>query len=174
MMGIDSNALTYLVEALAPTYDPSLDHSPLKPERIAVVRIYFYKGDTYNVTPTVRSEYLRIRNSTSKDLHDRLCQFLLLDPWNLNQTAVHNRASALQAHHSDPDDCSIVAEAEFMGLQALLTCDSALITHLSPRTNVHIIRPSDYWNSLGIRPGNQPIVAPAPSNPLSALNWWRI
>jgi len=48
MIGLDSNSLTYLVEALDPTYDLSIDHSPLKPERIAIVRIYFYKGVAYN------------------------------------------------------------------------------------------------------------------------------
>ena len=174
MVGIDSNVLSYLVEPLDSRYDPSMDHSSLKPERIAIVRIYFYKGLSYYVTPTVRLEYQRIRNTVRRDLHDRLCQFLLLDPWSLNQTAAHKRTSDLLTNHSDLDDCSIVAEAELMGLQALITCDGDLITHLRPLTNVLIIRPSDYWKSIGIQSGGKPVIAPASSNPLSTLNWWRV
>lgn len=173
-VGVDSNVLSYLVEALASEYDPSVDHSSLKSERIAIVRMYFYKALSYYVTSTVRFEYQRIRSTVRRDLHDRLCQFLLLDPWSLNQTAHHKRTSDLLAHHNDRDDCSIVAEAESMGLQALLTCDGDLITHLGPLTSVVIIRPSDYWKSIGIRPGVRPLIAPALSNPLSTLNWWRV
>jgi hypothetical protein len=174
MVGVDSNALSYLVGALASTYDPSLDQSALNPERIAIVRIYFYKGSPYCVTPTVRAEYQRIGETISRDSHDRLCQFLLLDPWSLNQVLVDNRTSVLLANHSDPDDCSIIAEAELMGLQVLLTCDSDMTKHLRPLTSLLIMKPSDYWNSLGIQPGVQPAIVPAPSNPLSTLNWWRI
>ena len=39
---IDSNALTYLVEAMTPGYAPILDESSLAAERLAMIRTYLY------------------------------------------------------------------------------------------------------------------------------------
>lgn len=174
LIAIDSNVLTYLVDALDENYDPSLDRSHLMPERVALVRIYFYCGQPYYVPPTVQKEYQRISNSIKQQAHDRLHQILLLDSGNFNQTAVQYRASMLLNSHNDIDDCTIVAESEFMKMEVLLTSDEDLLTRLARIASIQIVKPSDFLIGLNIQSNIKPMIAPAPSNPFSNLSWWRI
>ena len=63
-VAIDSNALTYLIQAIEPGYDPKHDDPILAKERIAMIRIYLYTGYALYVLPEVESEYKKILEIT--------------------------------------------------------------------------------------------------------------
>jgi hypothetical protein len=96
LVGIDSKALTYLIEAMEPTYDPKEDQSSLAAERIAMIRIYLYGGYVFRVLPTVMQEYNRIRTELRRIRHERTTD-ILLDPvpWELKADLVEPRAQQL-------------------------------------------------------------------------------
>jgi len=60
-VAIDSNALTYLIEANQPGYDPSTDLQ-LGKQRLAMIRTLFYSDRLLWVGPTVEAEYKKILN----------------------------------------------------------------------------------------------------------------
>ena len=68
---VDSNTLTYLLEALRDDYDPALDRSALVQERVAMVRCYFYGDCSFWVAPTAQIEYAKIKNEAWRKVHDR-------------------------------------------------------------------------------------------------------
>lgn len=175
MIGIDSNALTYLVQALAPGYDPEEDPSDLAEERRAMVRIYFYRDEPYYVLPSVEIEYNGIRNELIKEQHELICKILLLDHnWEFDTSKLRDRKQELLAHHTEDKDCQIVAEAELAGLDVLLTCDARLKRCLASRTmNLEIISPKEFWDSLEVPHGAKPLLRPHSSNPLSHARWWK-
>lgn len=53
MVAIDSNYLTYMLEAITPGYDPASDASGLAADRVAILRCYLYKGTVFRVLPTI-------------------------------------------------------------------------------------------------------------------------
>ena len=84
------------------------------------------------------------------------------------------RAEALSLHHSGANDCRILAEAEEIGLDILLTYDADFCKRLTGRSKVvALLRPSLYWSKLAIVRGAQPITIPHHSNPLSDKTWWQ-
>lgn len=175
LVGIDSNALTYLIEAMRPGYDPASDPSGLAPERLAMIRVFLYGARGLHLTPMVTREYEAIRNDERQAAHARAACILLVEgSWQLDDEAVTARASDLRRHHDQPDDCRVVAESEAMGLTHLLTCDGDLIDKLGPAASVTVERPTGYWARLGVKPGARPIWSPHGSNPLSAVSWWRV
>jgi len=89
-----------------------------------MIRCFFYSDCSFWISPTVRAEYLRIGDPDKQRKHDHWSMYLLEDvePSVPNAT-IDRRRSELNAHHGDPDDCRLVAEAEFMGLRTLLSCD---------------------------------------------------
>lgn len=175
MIGIDANALTYLVEALLPGYDPENDSSDLAEERIAMLRIYFYRDEPYYVLPSVKVEYKKIPNELTRDQHESIHWILLLDyNWKLDASKLNNRKQELLKHHTEDKDCQIVAEAELAGFEILLTCDVDLRKRLESRTNnLRILTPKEYWDSLEIPRGEKPEFQPTRSNPLFYAKWWR-
>lgn len=174
-VGIDSQALTYLVEAIEPGYDPAADPA-LAAERVAMVRSYVYGGVRFWVMPTVEAEYNRIRNPDRHLRHQRAAWILLHDaPIRAPAGAIDTRASELRPFHAaGANDCRIVAEAELAGLSKLVTFDNDLIVHLTEHTRLTLQRPSAFWQSLGIGPGATPVLEPHPCNPLAHVDWWRL
>ena len=72
------------------------------------------------------------------------------------------------------NDCLILAEAKDLGLDVLLSYDSDILKRLaSVEKEVVLIRPSDYWNSLGVPRGADLQTVPHNTNPLSQKTWWR-
>ena len=172
---VDSNTLTYLLEALTEDYDPALDHSALVHERVAMIRCYFYGDCSFWVTPTSQFEYAKIKNEAKRKLHDRWTKFMLQDmPLRTPLALLDRRTAELQLHHQGENDCRVVAETEFSGVDTLLSCDKDLIARLRNHARVRILRPSEFWTSLGIGPGAQPVVQPARDNPLADRSWWRL
>jgi hypothetical protein len=173
-VGIDSNVLTYLTEVIDPSYDPVLDRSGLVHEKVAVLRIYLYAGQSYYVVPEVTREYKQITHVVKKSTHEGFSGNLLLDGgWVLDQTQVQRRKHQYLQHHSSHKDCQIVAESEVGNLDYLLTCDRILLTKLGLKTqSIRLVTPVDLWNSLGIKKGAHPKYSPHHTNPLSKKKWW--
>ncbi len=69
-VGIDSNALTYLLDAMDETYGLRIDPAAIAPERLAMIRCFFYADCSFWVSPTVRAEYLRIGDREKQAKHD--------------------------------------------------------------------------------------------------------
>jgi hypothetical protein len=175
IVAIDSNALTYFVEAIEPGYDPTADAPDLAFERVAMIRSYLYGGVCFWIMPTAQEEYLRIRDPVRHKQHQSTAWVLFLDhPVSAEPALIENRAQELAQFHANLSDCMVVAEAEAAGVPALLTRDSALILHLGQQTALTIQYPSTYWRTLGIGPGSPLQLAPHSSNPLLTATWWRI
>ena len=172
---IDSNPLTYLLEALEEGYDPTVDQSGLADERVAMVRCWFYGDCSFWVTPTVQQETAKIPNENWRYTHDRATKNLLQDKELSTPPAViQRRVDRLRAHHSGENDCRIVAETEFAGLKTLLSCDPGLRKNLKAVTHVQLLKPTEFWVSLAIGARAQPVLQPLPGHPLFGKAWWLI
>jgi hypothetical protein len=105
LIGIDSNSLTYLVEAIEPRYEPRADDPNIAAERIAMLRTYLYAGVQFWVSPTVAREYNRIRQPSKHLKHQRTAFILLNDsPPSTLGTDVQRRAKELEAFHVGKSD----------------------------------------------------------------------
>ena len=176
MVGIDANALTYLVKATSGKYDPATDEIKVANQRVAMCRIFLYGDDPLCLTPTVEKEYEAIRNDDAKrHSHWDLHRFHIIDALpNGNPQAVEERVDQLVAVHADREDCSIAAEAECSNLGTLLSFDQQFARLLNPvLRGVQIIPPSEHWHRLDVPRGVRPRWQPAPGNPLAEVDWWR-
>ena len=173
-IGIDSNTLTLLIEAVDPEYDPSTDSSQLAEEKKAILRAFLYKRILYHVCPTVETEYKKIKNNVKYQAHVSFCNVLLLEgPWELDASSIKQRVQALSCYHSGQKDCYILAEAEEMHLDALLTNDNAFLKHLGPISkSMMVVKPSQFWASLDVPKGAALGWRPSESNPLLQKTWW--
>lgn len=170
-VGIDSQCLSYFIDAMASTTLPT---DSLAPQKIALTRLFFYLPDTLWVTPTVTEECAQIRNAERASLHQSFISVLCGEKQLRNASEVKLRTSYLMQHHSGPNDCLILAEGEDVGHDVLLSFDSNFIRRLSPYSpKVELIRPKDYWNSLHIPHGVKPNKIPHSTNPLALQDWWR-
>ena len=170
---IDSNVLTYFLEAFRGGYDPARDESSLAAERVAVVRCFVYGDCSFWVSPTVKQECGRIERAEWAELHERVPLTLLQDMSpEVSEEELEARVSELGRHHPNRRDCRVIAEAEAMLLHVLLTCDRDLAAHLGPRSALTILRPSQLWDSLGIREGSRPAIRPRFDHPLANETWW--
>jgi hypothetical protein len=144
-VAIDSNALTYLVEAMEPGYDPARDVPNLAAERIAMIRTYLYGGIQFWVMPTVEAEYNQIRGRSRHLDHQQAAWVLLHDaPLDTPSKSLDIRASQLAAHHPGANDCRVVAESEASGVLALVTRDDDLIEDLRSHTKL-LLRGAVRW-----------------------------
>jgi len=175
-IAIDSNALTFFVDAIETDYDPARDRADLAAEKVAVLRIYFYTGEPYYVVPTVEKEYRGIVERIKRTNHEDVHAVLMLDfVHEINENDIKQRADFYYRFHPCAEDCRILAEAEFGGIDILLTFDSKLIHRLKQNTkSIELMRPSEFLNVLNISSGTRPVVAPHRTNPLSRKTWWVI
>jgi hypothetical protein len=173
---VDSNCLTYLVEAIGvQDYDPALDSSDLACERLAMARCYFYGFCSFWVPPTAQKEYERIKSVEWRETHSRWTRYLLQDKELATpEEELVKRTEELFRHHAAVNDCRMLAEVEFSGLPVLLSCDVDLRGRLQAHTVVAILRPAEFWKSLDIAANAHPMVAPAPGNPLRNKTWWHL
>jgi hypothetical protein len=61
-IGLDSQCLSYLIDALEGVPPPADDHAE---QKVALVRLYLYSPRTLWVTPAVEREFSRIRDEVS-------------------------------------------------------------------------------------------------------------
>ena len=173
---LDSNALTYLLDAIAAEdYDPSLDDSPLVKERLAMAWCLFHGNCSPWVPPTVRVEYQRIKSHDKRDTHRRWTQYHLQDQdLRVPDEVIEQRVAALLPHHGKLQDCHVLAETECARLDTLLTVDEDMRLRLQPHTSVDILRPSEFWKRLGVTRESAQGLRPAPGNPLHGKTWWQL
>lgn len=167
-VGLDSQCLSYLIEAMSVTAAPVGD---LAPQKLALFRCYLYRPGGLHVTPTVTAEWHRIRDADRLALHGSYSQTLIGETQPINQRQIDARTIALDVFHSDADDCRILAEAEDASLSVLLTFDTRFIDRLQPHTTVTLTRPTDFWASLSVPRGARPATEPRADNPLSLVSW---
>jgi len=174
-VAIDANALTYLIEAMDPAYDPNSDDPALAQERISMLRAFFYVGISFHVLPQVKSEYMCISKIDWRELHDHIKEALLTEvDWNLDPQTMLCKKNLFMSFHNKEKDCQVLAEAEAANMTTLLTRDDKFIQRLASATTVHIVYPSEFWQSQNMRAGSDPKWEPSPSNPLHGKNWWRV
>ena len=88
--------------------------------------------------------------------------------------AVQARAKQFQTKHPKLNDCSLLAEAEELGLDVLLTYDHDFWKRLqNVSATTRLVKPSIHWIGLGVPHGAQPRTVPHGTNPLSPQVWWR-
>jgi hypothetical protein len=175
VVALDSNSLTYLLDAVRDGYLPQTDPASIAPPRLAMFRLFCYSTCSLWVSPTVRTEYLRITDPAKRESHDRWVRYQLedLEP-TVPAHVFDRRVSELNRRHADLDDCRIVAEAEAASADILLTSDGELIIDLGDQTGVALIQPTEFLASLAIPAGSAPRTVPAAGNPLSTETWWRL
>lgn len=170
---IDSNAVTYLLEAMAAGTCPV---GALAAEKISLLRTYLYRDEILHMSPTVEAEYSKIRDEARRKHHVNLGNALLGDTLEPDMQELETRTHEyLQLHRGDQNrnDCQIVAEAELGGCDCLLTYDPALLANLAGRTHgISLLTPKDFWSSLNIPRGSAPVRLPHPTSPLSKETWW--
>lgn len=172
MPALDSNAFTYLVEAMSPSMGVT-GVAPVDNERIALLRSFIYQDGIFSLLPAVQAEYMKIKDCDRLKKHCQVGGIHFDDVLGLDQNLVENRITALSAYHNKTNDCRILAEAEIGGLGALITFDKNLIRRLKPRSPIQIITPSDYWKRLSISGGSRPHRVPHKTNPLSKTDIWQ-
>lgn len=170
-VGLDSQCLSYLLDGIAGINEPT-DSFP--GEKKALLRSWFYKPGTFILTETVISEVAQIRNINRREFHDSFILTLFLDYPVQNLSAVQARARQFRLNHPKPSDCRILAEAEELKLDFLLTYDHNFWKRLSNASHTtKLMKPTEYWITLGIPKGEKPVTVPHPTNPLSHQTWWR-
>lgn len=173
-VSIDSNALSYLVDAMMNGKKPIGNEAD---EKIALLRTYLYRKDILYVSPTVKEEYENIKDEKKRRDHQEITEILLGEILELDNCLVKKRATEYYQYHSgnnDEKDCRILAEAEIGGYDLLLTYDQDFYKRLYHKTHIiKMMKPSDFWDSLGIPQNSRPVIAPHPTNPLSKETWWR-
>jgi hypothetical protein len=149
---LDSNALTYLLDAIAADdYDPALDRSPLTKERLAMAWCLFHGNCSPWVPPTARAEYQRIKSDQKREVHRRWTQYHLQDQdLDVPDDVIERRVGNLLRHHHKVEDCRVLAETEFARLKTLLTVDETMRVRLQPHTTVEVLLPSEFWKRLAI------------------------
>jgi len=169
-IGVDSQCLSYVIDAFSGISMPT---DTLAPQRIALVRIFFYLPGTLWVTPTVTNECALIRNVSRAELHASFIRVLFGELPLRNLSRVEARKAFLAQYHLGTNDCAIVAEAEDAGHSVFLSFDSTLRRRLSPYTSVQLLEPAQCWDALSIPHGAKPDKVPHPTNPLAPEAWWR-
>jgi predicted nucleic acid-binding protein len=170
-IGLDSQCLSYVIDALEGLEEPT---DALADQKVALVRLYLYTPGTLWVTPTVQTEFLRIKNAARRDTHRSWTSVLFGVRPLSNPASVALRADELMKTHDAPNDCRILAEAEDIRLATLLTFDDDFLARLATQGGrVKLVRPTQFWQSLGIPRGALPVKLPAHGNPLTHQRWWR-
>ena len=173
---VDSNTFTYLVDAMASHTERPVGTSGVEGERRAMFRIYIYDAAPLCVVPTVKEEYCRIRDIDLLRFHEVVGEVVLLDgPWAIDTGERSSRVATLRKHHASEEDCRVLAEAEQIGADRLLTFDGDFRNRLAPvARGVSLKTPAQYLQELRIEPGAAPVRMPAPGNPRSRETWWRL
>jgi predicted nucleic acid-binding protein len=167
---VDSNAMTYLVEAMS---DGACPVGSVAAEKIALLRIYLYREDILYLSPTVKSEYQNIRDNLRRFHHEQMADILLDDITRVDSTAIEARKTEYLASHDKEKDCRILAECELGGGNVLLTYDQKFLRRLQGKTrNISLSAPSEFWAKLAIPKGVRPSKILHSSNPLSKQTWW--
>ncbi len=128
-LGLDSNCLSYLIDAMEGVAEPTDD---LAEQKVALVRLYHYTPGTLWTLPTVKEEFLRIADPMRRARHDSWTNVLFGVRPVSDPGAVAMRAAELKHLHRPLKDRTVLAEAEDIGLSALLSFDARFVRRLAP------------------------------------------
>lgn len=166
---VDSNCLTYVIEAFEGIGEPS---DSLAQEKVALVRAYLYTPGTLWTTSTVNREWKDIRDPAKRARHQSWTSVLFGECHVQDPAAVALRGAEFQRTHRGLNDCMTVAEVEDVGGDVLLTFDKKLVNRLGPIAHVNLTTPARYWRALAIPRGATPCQIPRYDNPLAGQTWW--
>ena len=170
-VGLDSQCLSYLIDAVH-FAQPAAD--AIEEQKLALVQIWLYAPIDPFVPETVKTEYARIGPLDRRELHDRFVAVHVIEPAIQDSQAVTARTKALMARHSKEHDCRVLAEAEDLELDVLLTYDFDFRKRLGAASSKPaVLTPLEYWDQLAIPHGAIPRRTPHASNPLRDEAWWR-
>lgn len=174
-ISLDSNALTYLIEAIDPSYDPFQDEQSNYLQRVSMIRIFLYGGLNCGILPQVFKEVGDISKEKWREIHESTAGILFHElTLKCSEVDLKMRKKELLKAHPKEKDCTLLAEAEFAGINVLLSRDEQFRNRLTPLTSVKIIFPSDYLALMNIPKCTKPKFSPLESNPLSGKSWWII
>ena len=170
-LGIDSQCLSYWLDSLDELVEP-IDN--LAVEKIALTRIWLYTEGGFTASETVIAECQNIKNHERRQLHNSWVGTHIHNPPIRDNEYIKQRTKALSKFHSGEQDCRILAEAEEIGLDILLTYDFNFLNRLREKSdNILLYKPSEYWSKLNLSHGIKPNIIPHKTNPMSVQEWWR-
>lgn len=165
---LDSNALSYLARAFNDDFKQPRTTDPLDDEIVAVARVFLYLEYVPWIVPAVQAEYQEIRCASLLRRHDSFAANGLLEAESSVAEAAELRAIQLNAFHPHLADARVVAQAEQINADVVLTCDRDLLKSLGAKSSLAVLRPSDYWEALNVRRGQRPA-----REPRDLGDWWR-
>jgi hypothetical protein len=170
-IGLDSQCLSYLIDVASDLAEPT---DKLAEERKALLRLWFYYSERFYISETVVSECAGIRQVSRREIHERFGSNTYWGMPVLNASTIEARTKHFLQFHPRQNDCRILAEAEDLGLNTLLTYDVDFMKHLESRTQViTLTTPCTFWVKQNVPKGSKPKVFPHMTNPLSQVSWWR-
>lgn len=135
----DSQVFTYLIEANSGDYDPTTDPDQVvAQERVAALRVFLHH-DIIVIPPTVGKESKSIPDHDRRKEHELFAHVHLIQPDHLDPTKVDALASHYFKFHPSMDDCRIVAKAELLRIDFLLTHDTNLLKRLGHRKGYPVL-----------------------------------
>lgn len=139
---VDSQIVTYFLNATDDTLPMS---RRLTAEYEAVFHIALTYG--FRLLPTVERQIKAIPDLTRLLKHQQSLM-TLFSPTNLNYpefvSKINERERTLLEHHSDKTDCRILAEAEAVESEILLTLDKNFQKRLQPHTDIDLLKPTQF------------------------------
>ena len=146
----------------------------LAPEKKALILCWFYQEGTFFVSETVMEEVAKIGSDPRREFHQGFVRTLFHSYPVRDQQTVGLRTKQPLSFHTKHNDCRILAEAEDLNLDFLLSFDERFQRRLGSNSpTVRIETPSSYWNSLKLPKGTPPKTVPHHTNPLSRETWWK-
>jgi len=181
-VAFDSNILSYFIKAIDLVDTDSEvqgTHSDLLKTKIALVRACFYSDrldEQFLIVPTAEYE------CQSEDM----CKENREKHWVFARTIMHTiekiplrkcqevkeKVRYYLEYHNKEKDCRILAEAEVLNCNIVLTYDKGFYNNLKPHASIAIKKPIEYWESLGV-PKGSPFKRLGCSHPFSQETWWK-
>ena len=170
-IGIDTQCVSYIISVMQEVSEP-IDN--LAPEKIALFRTYLYMPNTLYITPTVRKECSEISDIVKKEAHDSFFSTLFCTLYPEDILKVEQLKNNYLSFHNHENDCQILAEAQVVGINTVLSYDFKFISRLSKQsTHVRLLEPTKFWAEMSIPKGSRPNKKPHWSNPIGGHTWWQ-
>ena len=169
---LDTCILSYLARVLDPSYLPA--GQPVDDQGIATLRLHFW-GVALGVGRVPIREVGRTPHELDRWGIDRMITNLLDEP-ELPPAAgprLKERAHDLMRVHPHEEDCLVVAEAEILHADCLITFDKKMRKKLNGVASIAVLSPTELWVRLVVPHGTPPKIVPHPTNPLRQQTFWR-